>query len=198
MADKLDDKSFLQRWSARKTEARDGEDVDTMETQDGLVVEQSAVADTDPDTEVPDISDQPPPDLPDVETLNADSDYTGFLGENVPADVAKMALRKLWRSDPVLANVDGLNDYDEDFSKVGMVSEVVKTAYRIGKGYLTDAEIEGAAAEDGEDVEVDAERMSEEAPDNASEEVSDIVADIVDEEENEQVEFHNAELAKSV
>jgi len=198
VADKLDDKSFLQRWSARKTEARDGEDVDTMETQDGLVVEQSAVADTDPDTEVPDISDQPPPDLPDVETLNADSDYTGFLGENVPADVAKMALRKLWRSDPVLANVDGLNDYDEDFSKVGMVSEVVKTAYRIGKGYLTDAEIEGAAAEDGEDVEVDAERMSEEAPDNASEEVSDIVADIVDEEENEQVEFHNAELAKSV
>lgn len=217
MADKLDDENFLQRWSARKLEARDGGDGDGAKTSDGPVTEQLVSSDPDgdpdgdpsgdpsvnPSAEASGVSDQPPPDLPNVETLDADSDYTAFLGDNVPADVTKLALRKLWRSDPVLANVDGLNDYDEDFSMVGTVSEVVKTAYRIGKGYLTDEEIEEARAADdgdgdGEGVEVKSEPMAAEASDDASEDVSAIAADNPDEVENEAVEFHDAELPKPV
>ena len=167
MADKLDDKGFLQRWSTRKMDARTGADVDAPQAEDEPVAGEAPV-DGDETVEVV----APPPtdlaDLPDVDTLDADSDYTGFLGENVPADLAKMAMRKLWRSDPVLANIDGLNDYDEDFSMVGMVSEVVKTAYQVGKGYVTaDDELDGEL-----DVEADDE-MVEKTADEAGDETGD-------------------------
>ncbi len=56
--------------------------------------------------------------LPDIDSLDGDSDYTAFLREGVPEDLKHRALRKLWRSDPVLANLDGLNDYDEDFGAI--------------------------------------------------------------------------------
>ncbi|MCB2102463.1 MAG: DUF3306 domain-containing protein [Rhodobacterales bacterium] len=75
-------------------------------------------------------------DLPDVETLDAASDYTPFLNDKVPAHLARAALRKLWRSDPVLANLDGLNDYDEDFSVVQTISAALDTSYRVGRGQV--------------------------------------------------------------
>ena len=76
----------------------------------------------------------PPPDLPDIEDLNENSDFSVFLQEGVPDDLRKLALRKLWKSDPVLANLDGLNDYDEDFSIVqplaaGVAEELKKALW---------------------------------------------------------------------
>ncbi|HEY9081394.1 DUF3306 domain-containing protein [Magnetovibrio sp.] len=145
MVDKIEEKGFLQRWSARKLEADRDAKMAVVPLEDAqpasVVADSEAPSDAEPSA--------PPPDLPDVENLDAESDYTGFLGDNVPEDLAKMALRKLWRSDPVLANIDGLNDYDADFSKVGMVSEVVKTVYQVGKGYLSADE----AVEDSEESE---------------------------------------------
>jgi len=182
MTDKLDDKGFLQRWSNRKTDVRDGIDVD--ETEGAAVV----AVDTPEEEPVAQIA---PEDLPDVETMDADSDYTMFLGENVPQDLAKLALRKLWRSDPLLANLDGLNDYDEDFSKVGMVTEVVKTAYKVGKGFLTE-----------EDEKEEAQTQAEPtAADDVGGEVVEIdeVSSDADEVDGEAglAEFHNAELIKT-
>jgi hypothetical protein len=88
-------------------------------------------------------------DLPDIESLNKDSDYTGFLREGIPEQLKNQALRKLWRSDPVLANLDGLNDYDEDFTKIftKAVTESVKTLFKVGKGM---AETEGGETEEAE------------------------------------------------
>ena len=123
MTDEIGEKDFLSRWSARKL-AEETTDEDVA----GLAI--------------PKATDAPPVDLPDIETLEADSDFTAFLGDTVPKDLAKLAFRKLWRSDPVLANIDGLNDYDEDFSMVGKAVEVIKSAYQVGKGYATEEEEE--------------------------------------------------------
>ena len=128
----------------------------------------------------------PPPDLPDIESLDADSDFTAFLGDNVPKDLAKLALRKLWRTDPVLANIDGLNDYDDDYSMVGKVVEVVKSSYRVGKGYATDEELESEeleeiAAEQAE-AETPAEEPAEDPEKNQEDEsLSDVEDDVADE-----------------
>jgi hypothetical protein len=46
----------------------------------------------------------------------------------------QQALRKLWTSDPVLANLDGLLEYGEDFRAAFVNPGVVKTLYRVGKG----------------------------------------------------------------
>lgn len=51
-------------------------------------------------------------DLPDIETLDKDSDYTPFLDGRVPEHLQQLALRKLWSSNPVFSELDGLNDYD--------------------------------------------------------------------------------------
>lgn len=154
MADKLDGSGFLHRWSVRKAEARNG--VLAPEPEDAKAEVQSPA-----DEPAPEVEAEPAPDLPDVETLDASSDYTAFLGKNVPQDVANLAFRKLWRSDPVLANLDGLNDYDQDYSKVGMVSEVVKTLYQVGKGFITsdDAVRDAPPIEDGLE-----ERLADETP----------------------------------
>lgn len=88
------------------------------------------------------IEDAPPEhddaDLPDIADLNAESDFSAFLRDGVSEEIRRKALRVLWRSDPVLANLDGLNDYDEDFRSAGVLAEAVRTAYKAGKGYLSD------------------------------------------------------------
>lgn len=213
MADKLDDKGFLQRWSARKMDARAGTDVDAPQSEEGSGVADpsavGAVAAAAPPSDVPS-SDAPVPNLPDVETLDADSDYTAFLGENVPEDLAKLAMRKLWRSDPVLANIDGLNDYDEDFSLVGMVSETVKTAYQVGKGYVVaddqNSDEDGDEIDSGDEFQTEDEVSVEDAPqsdEKAGEKdqdnqivTADTQMDVDLTEQSERSEFHNVELPK--
>lgn len=73
-------------------------------------------------------------DLPDPDTLKLGDDIKGFMSKAVPEHLRRRALRKLWRTNPVLACLDGLNDYDDDFTKVS--GETVKTAYQVGKGML--------------------------------------------------------------
>lgn len=114
-----------------------------------------------------------PEDLPEIETLEKDSDYTPFLAEGVPEALKKLALRKLWGSDPVLANLDGLNDYDEDFT----IIEAIKTFVSEGAEKLKEAnekisdanldeegpdEIEDETEEDVEDIEEDDDEGEEE------------------------------------
>ena len=84
--------------------------------------------------------------LPPIESLTKDSDYTQFLSEKVPEFIRKRALTVLWRSDPVLANLDGLNDYDENFRLIDtLISAANDTVYRVGKGHLKNEELEAEA-----------------------------------------------------
>ena len=76
----------------------------------------------------------------DFDALDYKSDYTRFMGKNVPEKIRDRALRKLWGSDPILANVDGLNDYCEDFSDAVWVVPNLRTSYKVGQGFLTDEE----------------------------------------------------------
>ena len=47
----------------------------------------------------------------------------------------RQALRTLWRCDPIFSLRDGLTAYDEDYTAIGKVEQVVRTA-RVGQGYL--------------------------------------------------------------
>jgi Protein of unknown function (DUF3306) len=123
----------LSRWSQRKAAARRGAPAE------------EAVPEPQPEKQAaePPVDEAKPaedtPALPPVEELTAESDYTVFLGEKVPEALKRAALRKLWGSDPVLANLDGLNDYDEDYNLANSLVGVVRTAYQVGKGYVDEA-----------------------------------------------------------
>ena len=73
--------------------------------------------------------------LPDPETMKAGDDFKVFLNKTVPEHIKKRALRKLWVSNPVLANLDGMNEYDDDFTLATSALEEFATNYVVGKGF---------------------------------------------------------------
>lgn len=74
--------------------------------------------------------------LPDPDSLKMGDDFKAFMSKAVPERLRKRALRKLWRSNPVLACVDGLNDYDDDYLTGSTGNGPIKTGYQVGKGML--------------------------------------------------------------
>lgn len=149
----------LSRWARRKTEARKPRGggaapaIEEPESRPALPAEAPA-------PEAPQAAEPaPPPDLPDIDSLTAESDFTAFLKEGVPQHLRRLALRKLWTSDPVLANLDGLIDYGEDYTDAANVVEGMKSAWEVGRGYakeepLADAEsaVQGGDDETSTDV----------------------------------------------
>jgi hypothetical protein len=74
--------------------------------------------------------------LPDPDTLSQGDDFAAFMGRAVPDHLRRRALRKLWGSDPVLANLDGLVDHGEDYTDAATVIPGMQTAYQVGKGMM--------------------------------------------------------------
>jgi len=74
--------------------------------------------------------------LPDPDTLKPGDDFAAFMAKAVPARLRTRALRKLWLSNPVLANLDMLVDYGEDFTDSAKVVESVQTIYQVGRGMV--------------------------------------------------------------
>ncbi|MFB9149693.1 DUF3306 domain-containing protein [Roseovarius ramblicola] len=74
--------------------------------------------------------------LPDPDTLEAGGDFRAFMDRAVPERLRRRALRRLWLSNPALANLDGMVDYGEDFTDSACVIEGMQTAYQVGKGML--------------------------------------------------------------
>jgi len=70
--------------------------------------------------------------LPDLESLDKTSDFTPFMNDKIPAFIRRKALNVLWRSDSLLANLDGLNDYDEDFTIIETLVNAASDADAIG------------------------------------------------------------------
>lgn len=79
------------------------------------------------------------------EEMQPGDDFSPFMQVAVPERLRRRALRVLWRSNPVLANVDNLVDYGEDFTDAATVIADLQTTYQVGKGML--AHVEKLAAE---------------------------------------------------
>lgn len=67
----------------------------------------------------PQIVEDPAPELPPIETLCANSDFTVFLARGVSTALQTQALRIAWASDPAIANFRGMAEYDWDFNAPG-------------------------------------------------------------------------------
>jgi hypothetical protein len=135
----VSDEAFLSRWSRLKRTAVKPApapvEVPPVEETTELpvaVAEDVQVGAAQPDADAED----PLKDLPPIEDLTGESDFTPFLRAEVPEDLHRQALRKLWTSDPVYANDDGLKDYADDYASLFTGGVPVKTLYRVGKGFL--------------------------------------------------------------
>lgn len=129
--DRDDDKSFLTRWSQRKRAVEAEAPQDAASPRDDAAA--LAAADAGQDAlPAGDDGKVDPADLPDIDSLDAGSDFTVFLKDGVPDALRRRALNKLWRLDPVFGHLDGLNDYDLDFKSLG-AGKLVRTVFEAGK-----------------------------------------------------------------
>ena len=68
-------------------------------------------------------------DMPPLDSLDEDSDYSGFLSPGVSEALRRRALRKLFMS-AVFNIPDGLDDYDDDFTSFQALGDVVTSDMR--------------------------------------------------------------------
>ena len=112
--------SRLSRWSQRKQASRVAED------DPGSSVASAAI-----EAETEELEPQPftDEDMPPLESLTEESDYRGFLSPKVSDELRKLALRKLFHGSKF--NIcDGLDDYDEDFTKFAKLGDVITAEMR--------------------------------------------------------------------
>ena len=150
---KEDEGGFLSRWSTRKNQIAKGEDVpDEVPAPE---IAGDAVVEDEEDAKLSDAELLEKYDLPDPEGVTEESGLEQFLnGKGLPGRVRQMALRRLWRLNPLFGIVDDMVEYGEDYTDAATVVEGMKTAYTVGKGYEKDVvEPEEAEALD-DDVEV--------------------------------------------
>lgn len=162
-----EERDFISRWSKRKAEAREGLAADDAETDVAALAPDAEAGAAAPQAGTEPVADPEEMEIPeelkgiDIDAMGYDADFTVFMKAGVPEALRRKALRRLWRSDPVLACLDGLNDYEEDFTDAAMAVKGLESAYRVGKGYLFAEE---------ETIEPEADLVVDEAVDPVGEE----------------------------
>ena len=163
-SEEIDDTPFLSRWSKRKQ----------------AVVEQEAQALTEATEAPPPEAERPPltdADMPPLESLNEESDYSGFFSPEVTEELRQLALQKLFRS--AVFNVrDGLDDYDDDFTQFEKLGDLMtadlrhrlqmeadRAAERMQNAQpepadATDGTVEARTAEDAVEIEQEEEEIA--------------------------------------
>jgi hypothetical protein len=95
--------AFLSRWSRRKRDAVQSTPESTQPAQ-------------------PTSAEAQPPELPPIDSLTHESDFSGFMHKQVDDKLRRAALRKLF-SDPSFNIVDGLDDYADDYTLLETLAE---------------------------------------------------------------------------
>jgi len=162
--DTLENEAFLTRWSKRKALSREG--VELPEPVDEVAGDSDSPAgdsvagnedgpqgsverDDEQGVETPTAA----PVLPPIESLGEESDYSAFLASDVPADLRRKALRKLFQS-PKFNVRDGLDDYDLDYTSPEPLGDIVtaemRHRLRIELERLAGLDDDESAVEDGD------------------------------------------------
>lgn len=114
--------SVLSRWSRRKMEADQlGAAIEEWMPSDRGDAVTLPVAEEVDAVEKPVLTDA---DMPDIESLDEDSDFSGFMSSGVSDELRNLALRKLFKA-PLFNIRDGLDEYDEDYTSFEKLGDIV-------------------------------------------------------------------------
>ena len=171
-------------WSRRKAQVEAEADTEARALEAAELAEREAKQEEIPDEEL-----LQELGLPDPDSMLPGDDFKAFMAKAVPDRLRRRALRRLWLSNPALANLDGLIDYGEDFSDSAMVIENMQTAYQVGKGMTRHVEEMIRQAE----LEANPPEEIEEAPE--LDEAEDTVAYVAEEEANAELDLATSEVA---
>ncbi len=115
-------KRLLDHWSERLEQVRGESENETGDGSRGKPPRSASPSSlSHPEPVVDEVEEK---QLPPLESLTPESDYSPFFSENVSESVRKLALRKLFAS-PVFNVSDGLDDYDEDFKTFTALGDLI-------------------------------------------------------------------------
>ena len=140
MADEEQGRSSLGRSLSarlrRKEQVARGEAVPDM-PDEGLPAADSA--ETDEDAALTDEELLAKYELDDPETIEDESRLDALLEGKFPDRIRQMALRRMWRLNPMFRFADEMVEYGENYTDAATVVDGMTTAYQVGKGYLQKA-----------------------------------------------------------
>lgn len=117
--------TFITRWSRRKLQDEQDSNREDERLQNSELVEpvepleQTSVEPL--DSSAPPLTDD---DMPPVESLNPDSDFSMFMASGVSDALRNRALKKLFGA-PLFNIRDGLDEYDEDYTSFEKLGDLV-------------------------------------------------------------------------
>ena len=200
--EKQSDEPFLSRWSRRKQEQ--DRETEIQDEQMESSIERPA-SDIDPaDKSIETSLDKPEngvgeidapvltdADMPPIESLDENSDYSGFMSPGVSSQLRKLALRKLFAGAGFNIR-DGLDDYDEDFTSFEPLGDLI----------TSDMKLQAERAEKRKREEEDKEAAEQLATDSESEETTEVLTEVEDDltqpqSEDEALETDSPALAQT-
>ena len=122
--DSATEQPFLRRWSKRKLDAASApvDGVGHAATIEPDILQQEVNHhNSEPEQNRIELTDE---DMPPLETLDENSDFSGFLSPKVSETLRRAALRKLFHFQQFNIT-DGLNDYDDDYTQFEKLGNVV-------------------------------------------------------------------------
>ena len=165
---------FFSRWSARKSQIVKGEPVPEEAplplADDGTALTVNDEVEDDEDAALTDAELLEKYELPDPEDVTEETGLDRFMSGDMPERLRQMALRRLWRLNPMFGIVDDMVEYGEDYTDAAVVIEGMQTAYTAGKGYASKAVEPEEIAEAEDQVEDGPEDKSEDRQDDQAEE----------------------------
>lgn len=124
---------FVSRWSRRKQKVAEEESLENTQEVGGseASTEVSPEKDIDPEIlkaeKLEALNKLTDKDMPDIETLNEDSDFSGFMSTSVSEGLRNMALKKLFMGKSYNIR-DGLDEYDGDYTKFEKMPSTMVTS----------------------------------------------------------------------
>jgi hypothetical protein len=184
--------SGLRRWSRRKQEAAQETQVldQTTPIDTEASIGTAALAETKAETEAETEAESSPAltdaDMPPIESLDEDSDYSAFMSEGVSDELRNLALRKLFKA-PVFNIRDGLDEYDEDYTYFEKLGDIVTCdmKHHIEMKELREREALALEAEQEAEDEMDVVEAIEEETDDGLEAIEDIEGEETPEDQPE-------------
>ena len=135
------DENFLARWSKRKLSGKTAETIDDSKEIENLSEDESPanygeIADENIDDEITDEELLAEYELTHPEEINDPDKLDDFFSRPVPDRLKQLAMRRMWRINPLFRFADEMVEYGEDYTDAATVVPDLKTAYQVGKGYF--------------------------------------------------------------
>jgi hypothetical protein len=122
----LEKESFTSRWSRRKQQVAEEADIAVAVEENRIVEEDIIDEEALGEQRLEKLNALTDEDMLDIETLNEDSDFSGFMSTGVSETLRKMALQKLFHGKTYNIR-DGLDEYDGDYTSFEILDPSVIT-----------------------------------------------------------------------